>query len=351
MHDLPVPTTLQPMLGRLSRELPRGEFLYEPKWDGFRCLAFRSGGEVDLRSRHGRPLARYFPELVDGLRALPEERLVLDAEIVTEAGFPALMTRLHPAPSRVERLRQEVPAWLVCFDLIAVGSEDLRQRPFGERRALLEQLLEGVRAPLLLTPATDDPELAGTWLERFEGGGIDGVLAKPLDMSYEAGVRAMLKVKHERTADCVLAGVRLFPDRPVLSSLLLGLHDADGRLEHVGVVTSFRAARREELLDELAPLVAPLEGHPWEHGFLTGGSPMGRLPGAASRWSPAEMIQDWVPLAPERVCEVAYDHVDFDRFRHPARFKRWRPDRDPASCTFDQLEPPSAPVRELLRPA
>jgi ATP-dependent DNA ligase len=339
-HDLPLQPTLKPMLGRLTRELPRGDFLYEPKWDGFRCLAFRDGDQVDLRSRHGRPLARYFPELVEGLVALPSQRFAVDAEIVAEAGFPALMSRLHPAASRVERLRREIPATLVCFDLIALGNDALLTRPFAERRASLEELLSSAREPIRITPATSDPELAERWLDGFEDGGIDGVMAKPLDMPYEPGVRAMLKVKRERTADCVLAGVRLFPDRHALSSLMLGLYDAEGRLEHVGVVTSFREPRRIELLDELAPLVTSLKGHPWEHGFLVGGSPVGRLPGAAGRWSPGEMTQDWVPLAPERVCEVAYDHVDYDRFRHPARFKRWRPDRMPESCTFEQFAHP-----------
>jgi ATP-dependent DNA ligase len=348
MPDFPLPVSLRPMLGRLTRELPLGDLLYEPKWDGFRCLVFRNGGEVDLRSRHGRPLARYFPELVEGLLALPARSFVLDAEIVADAGFPALMSRLHPAASRVERLRRETPATLVCFDLLSLGEAALLDRAFVERRTRLEELLHDAVAPIRITPATDDPELAAGWLDRFEGGGIDGVMAKPLDMAYEPGARSMLKVKRERTADCVLAGVRLFPDKPLLSSLMLGLYDGEGQLEHVGVITSFRAARRLELLDELAPLVTQLEGHPWEHGFLTGGSPMGRLPGAAGRWTPGEMTQDWVPLAPERVCEVTYDHVDFDRFRHPARFKRWRPDRDPVSCTFEQLEAPVPAPGELL---
>ena len=348
MPEFRLPTSLRPMLGRLARELPRGDLLYEPKWDGFRCLAFRTGDEVDLRSRHGRPLARYFPELVEGLLALPARSFVLDAEIVAEAGFTSLMSRLHPAASRVARLSRETPTELVCFDVLASGDEQLLELPFAERRARLEELLGDAAAPILLTPATHDPDTAEGWLERFEGGGIDGVMAKPLDMRYEPGARAMLKVKLERTADCVLAGVRLFPDKPVLSSLLLGLYDSEGQLEHVGVVTSFREARRIELLDELAPLVTRLEGHPWEHGFLMGGSPMGRLPGAAGRWTPGEMTQDWVPLAPERVCEIAYDHLDFDRFRHPARFKRWRPDREPASCTFEQLKRPVAALPEML---
>lgn len=339
---------MKPMLGRLTRELPRGDFIYEPKWDGFRCLVFRDDDEVDLRSRHGRPLARYFPELVEALLALPEWRFVLDAEIVAEAGFPALMSRLHPAASRVERLRREVPATLVCFDLVACGDEDLRARPFARRRELLESVLDSPPAPLRITPATHDADIAAGWLDRFEGGGIDGVMAKALELPYEPGARSMLKVKRERTADCVLTGLRLFPDSGLLSSLMLGLYDADGQLEHVGVITSFSRARRAELLEELAPLVVPLEGHPWEHGFLLGGSPLGRLPGAAGRWTPGEMEQDWVPLAPARVIEVAYEHVDYHRFRHPARFKRWRPDRDPSSCTFEQLDIAGAAVDEVL---
>ena len=330
------------MLGRLARELPRGDFLYEPKWDGFRCLAFRCGDEVELRSRHDRPLGRYFPELVDGLRAVAAERFVLDGEITVEtpAGhdFSALMSRLHPAASRVESLSAATPATLTGFDLLGEGDADLRERPFAARRAALEALLAGGGPPVRLTAITDDPDTAAGWLERFHGGGVDGVMAKPRGLPYQPNARAMLKVKRERTLDCVVAGFRLLEDRPLPSSLLLGLHDERGELRHVGLASSFAERLRHELLDELRPLVVPLEGHPWEHGFLVEGGPMGRLKGAAGRWSPGEMALDWVPVAHVRVAEVSYDHLDGDRMRHPARFKRWRPDREPASCTFDQVE-------------
>ena len=319
------------MLGKLARELPRGDFVYEPKWDGFRCLAFRSGADVDLRSRKDRPLARYFPEIVEGLLALGAERFVLDGELIA-ADFPRLLARLHPAASRVERLRRESPASFVAFDLLALEDEDLRARSFAERRLGLERLVSAAAPPLVLTPATTDAGVAEAWLDRFEG-----VLAKQRQQRYEPGVRAMVKVKRERSLDCVVAGFRWLLERPLPSSLLLGLYDEYGQLHHVGVASSFGEAQRRLLLDELRPLVVPLEGHPWERGFLVGGSPIGRLKGAAGRWSPDEMEQDWVPIAPVLVCEVAYDQLDRDRLRHPARFRRWRPDRDPRSCTFEQL--------------
>jgi ATP-dependent DNA ligase len=330
------------MLGRLSRALPADGYLYEPKWDGFRCIVFRSGGEVDLRSRNDRPLARYFPELVDRFRSLSIEWFALDGELVVagDSGFDfaALMSRLHPAASRVERLSVRTPASFIAFDLLALGDRDLRPEPFLERRARLSSLLAGVDPPIHLTPLTDDAGVAEEWLELFRGEGIDGVIAKHSELPYQPGVRAMIKVKRERSLDCVIAGFRWFADRPVLSSLLLGLYDEEGDLQHIGVATQFSEGRRTELLDELAPLAVSLEGHPWELGFLTGGSPVGRLRGAAGSWRPAEMELDWVPLAPVRVCEVAYDHLDRGRLRHPARFRRWRPDRDPGSCTFEQLD-------------
>jgi ATP-dependent DNA ligase len=345
---LPVTPPLAPMLARLARELPVGGYVYEPKWDGFRCLAFRDGDEVDLRSRNQRPLARYFPEIVEALRALPEERLVLDGELVVAGrealDFVALLARLHPAASRVERLRAETPASFVAFDLPARGDDDLRKRPFSERRALLEERLHDAAPPLALTPATDDPERAAAWLDRFEG-----VVAKHRDLPYEPGRRTMVKVKHERTADCVVAGFRWLVDRPLPSSLLLGLFDERGELRHVGIAAGFSEARRHELLERLAPLVVPLAGHPWERGFLLAGSPTGRLKGSAGRWEPGEMEQDWVPVAPELVGEVGYDQLDDLRFRHPGRLRRWRPDREPESCTLDQLEAPAADLAELLR--
>jgi ATP-dependent DNA ligase len=342
---------LEPMLARLARELPGDGYLYEPKWDGFRCLVFRAGDEIDLRSRNHRPLARYFPELVEALLALPEAHFVLDGEIlVTRNGrfdFAALLARLHPAASRVERLRRETPALLVAFDLLGWDGEDLREQPFGRRRRLLGDLIAAARPPLFLTPLTDDREQAARWLERYEGRGVDGVVAKHRDLPYEPGRRQMIKVKRERTAECLVAGFRWLVERPLPSSLLLGLYDA-GVLRHVGIVSSFTEARRRELLDELRPLVTTLMRHPWEHGFLLAGSPTGRLRGAAGRWSPDEMEQDWTPLRPKLVCEIAYDQVDDHRFRHPARFLRWRPDREPSSCTLDQLEAPPTNPYELL---
>jgi ATP-dependent DNA ligase len=348
----PVQPPVVPMLGRLARELPIDGFAYEPKWDGFRCLAFRAAADVDLRSRNDRPLARYFPELVEPLLALPLQHVVLDGEIVATGpdgfDFAALLTRLHPAASRVQRLARETPARYIAFDLLAVGEEDLRDRPFVARRRALVDLLRAARAPLHLTAATEDAEIARAWLDRYQGQGIDGVMAKPLGLPYQPGVRAMVKVKHERTVDCVVAGCRLFADRPEVSTLLLGLYDVAGELRHVGVAGGFSARRRAELADALSPHVVGLEGHPWERGFLLGGSPIGRLKGAAGRWSPEEMTLDWIPLAPRLVCEVAYDHVDHDRFRHAARFRRWRPDRDPSSCLLAQLDVSSHAPEEVL---
>jgi ATP-dependent DNA ligase len=330
------------MLGRRVDALPRGDWIYEPKWDGFRCLAFRSGGEIELRSRHDRPLARYFPELAAGLTELPSTGFVLDGEIIVPGprgvDFDALLARVHPAASRVERLSRETPARFVVFDAVALDGEDLRELPFSERRVRLTALVGEGSSTVQVTPATRDPAVAAEWLAG-SGSGIDGVMAKAADLRYRPGERAMLKVKPERTADCVVAGFRPYVDRPLLSSLLLGLYDRDGDLRHFGIVQSFTRKRRRELLEELAPLCVPLAGHPWEHGFLPGGGPTGRLAGAAGRWSPGEMALDWVPLAPERVCEVAYDQLDNLRLRHPARFRRWRPDRDPSSCTLDQLAP------------
>jgi ATP-dependent DNA ligase len=339
------------MLARLERELPANGYLYEPKWDGFRCLAFRSGDDIDLRSRNQRPLARYFPELVEALGELSTTRFVVDGEIValseSDPDFVALLARLHPAASRVERLARETPALLIVFDVLAIDDEDLRERPFSERRDLLEKLLTGARPPVLLTPMTDDRVRAEQWLESFQGAGVDGIVAKHRELRYEEGARRMVKVKRERTADCVVAGFRWLGDRPLPSSLLLGLYD-DGELRHVGVASAFAEAHRRQLLEELAPYVVPLEGHPWEQGFLLAGSPTGRLRGAAGRWAPEEMEQDWTPIAPELVCEVAYEQVDDHRFRHPARFRRWRPDRDARSCTLEQLDAAPVALGELL---
>jgi ATP-dependent DNA ligase len=348
---LPLEPPIPPMLAQLARELPTDGFLFEPKWDGFRCLAFRSGDEVDLRSRHGRPLSRYFPELVEALLLLPRRAFVLDGEIVVggEAGldFPALLARIHPAVSRVERLRQETPASYIAFDVLALGRQDLCEKPFAERRRLLAGLLAEAAPPVVLTPITTEREIAEDWLERLAGAGIDGVVAKHESLPYRPGERAMVKVKRVRTAECVVAGFRWYVDRAVPASLLLGLYDEDGQLRHVGVSSSFTEAKRRELLELMKPYVVPLEGHPWEHGYLLGGGATGRLAGAAGRWTP-EMELDWAPLRPELVCEVAYDQVDGDRFRHPARFVRWRPDREALSCTLDQLELPPVELQELL---
>jgi len=340
------------MLARLTRELPADGYLYEPKWDGFRCLAFRERGVIDLRSRNQRPLARYFPELVDALLRLPAESFALDGEIVVATGsgfdFEALLRRLHPAASRVERLRAETPASLIAFDLLAHGPEDLRNRPFRERRRLLVEIVGEAGPPLFLTALTADLEEARRWLDRYQGAGIDGVVAKHRQLAYESGARAMVKVKHERTADCVVAGFRWFVDRPLPSSLLLGLYDVGGSLQHIGIASSFTEARRRVLLEELRHYVTDLAGHPWERGFLLGGGSTGKLRGAAGRWSAEEMELDWTPLRPELVCEVAFDQVDDGRLRHPARFHRWRPDLDADACTLAQLEPPAVSVRDLL---
>jgi ATP-dependent DNA ligase len=322
------------MLARLERELPRDGYLYEPKWDGFRCLVFRDGGEIDLRSRNERPLARYFPELVRALLALPVERYALDGEIVVAGDFEELLRRLHPAASRVERLSVETPASLIAFDLLMLGERDLRDLPFVERRRMLEHLFADAEAPLSLTEVTDDERRAAAWLDARNG--IEGVVAKHRDLRYEPGVRAMIKVKRERTADCLVAGFRWLHDRPLPRSLLLGLYDDAGVLQHVGIVSSIPESRRRALLEHVAPYVVELAGHPWELGFLVGCGSTGKLPGAAGRWTP-DMDQDWFPLAPELVCEVAYDQVDRCRFRHPARFRRWRPDLDPRGCTLAQF--------------
>jgi ATP-dependent DNA ligase len=340
------------MLARLARELPLDGYIYEPKWDGFRCLAFRDGDDVDLRSRNQRPLARYFPEIVEALLALPEERFALDGELVVvrdgRFDFEALLARLHPAASRVARLRTETPASFVAFDVLALDGDDLRGKPLRGRRQLLVQLLADVPPPLYLTPASEDARLAARWLDSFQGGGIDGVVAKHADQPYEPGRRAMVKVKREHTADCVVAGFRRYADRPLPSSLLLGLYDDAGALRHVGIASGFSRKVSGELLERLRPIVVPLAGHPWERGFLLPGSPIGRLRGAAGRWEPDEMAQDWAPVAPALVCEVAYEQLDDHRFRHPARFRRWRPDRDPGTCALHQLDFAAADARALL---
>jgi ATP-dependent DNA ligase len=332
------------MLAKLVRELPSGDYIYEPKWDGFRCLAAREDDDVMLVSRHGRPFGRYFPELDEALRGLDETDFTVDGEILAEGAggfeFAALLSRLHPAASRVEELRRRNPARLIAFDLVWIRGRDLRHTPFVTRRQLLESLLSDASPLVAPTPTTRDAAIASRWLRPVAGNGLDGVVAKRADLGYEPGRRSMLKVKLERTADCVVAGMRWMMDRRALGSLLLGLYDDDGRLRHVGVASSFSEAARRQLFDELSSLAIPLEEHPWAEGFLIERSPLGRLKGAAGRWTP-DMAMDWVPIRPERVCEVRYDRFDADRFRHPARFVRWRPDRDAESCGFDQLRDPA----------
>jgi ATP-dependent DNA ligase len=332
---------VDPMLAQLVREPPAHGFRYEPKWDGFRCVVAREGEQVEMRSRHGKPFARYFPELVEAFRGLPSEDCTIDGEIVIRTArgsdFAALMTRLHPAASRVLTLSAQTPARFVAFDLVWIDGEDLRAVPFAERRRRLETLLASPPPRIELTPITDDLAEARRWLASPDTVGIDGVVAKDPASPYEPGRRTMLKVKTVRTLDAVVAGFRWMMERPALGSLLLGLYDDRHDLRHVGVASSFSEDARQRFHDELLPLAIPLEEHPWAEGFLIDRSPLGRLKGAAGRWTP-DMAMDWVPLRLERVCEVAYDRIDVDRLRHPATFVRWRPDRDPDSCTFDQLD-------------
>ncbi len=334
---------IEPMLAKLTKTLPTGDvWLYEPKWDGFRAIAFRGNSDVFMQSRDLRPLDRYFPELHEAfLRKLPDG-CVIDGEIVivTRDGldFDALQLRLHPAASRVVKLAKETPAAFVGFDLLAVDGRDLRAAPQTERRALLEQVLARVEPPIYLTPMTRDRVVASEWLTRFEGAGLDGVIAKPAHGKYEPGKRAMIKMKHIRTADCVVAGLRWHKsgtDR--VGSLLLGLYDAGGTLQHVGVTSAFTMATRKQLALELAPLRrGALEKHPWRDWASAAGE-SARMPGAQSRWSAGKDLS-WEPLRVERVCEVQYDHLQGRRFRHATIFLRWRPDKRPSDCRYDQLE-------------
>src|SRR4051794_5975033 len=336
------------MLAKRLAELPVGDhWCYEPKWDGFRCLVFRERGAdgptVDLRSRNDRPRARYFPELVAALAALPGDDVVLDGEILVRVGdrfdFGAILLRLHPAASRVARLSVETPAVLVVFDALALGPTDLRAAPQAERRGQLETVMASAPPPLHLTPSTVVLEQARAWLDHG-GDAIDGVVAKDMTSSYQAGRRAMVKVKRQHTADCVVAGFRWLGGEPVVSSLLLGLFDDAGGLCHVGVASAFAQRRRRALVEVLRPYAVALAGHPWEHGFGLEGGALGRLRGTAGRWTP-DLGLDWQPLAPVLVAEVAFDAVDGIRFRHPPRFLRWRPDKRAAECTLEQLDPPA----------
>jgi ATP-dependent DNA ligase len=335
---------VEPMLAKLAEELPTGrDFLYEPKWDGFRAIVFRSRSDVFIQSRDLRPLDRYFPELHDlFLRALPAG-CVIDGEIViaTRKGldFDALQLRLHPAASRVEKLAKETPAGFVAFDVLAADGADIRDVPQHQRRAVLERLLADVEPPIHLTPMTRDAAVAREWLNQFEGAGLDGVIVKPADETYQPGKRAMIKVKHARTADCVVAGFRWHKSgKDAVGSLLLGLYDDGGALQHVGVTSSFTMAMRRQLVHELDPLRADaLSDHPWRHWAEADASRTGRMPGGQSRWSAGKDLS-WEPLRVERVCEVKYDHLQGDRFRHAAVFLRWRPDKRPSDCRYDQLE-------------
>lgn len=340
------------MLAKAVRELPLGDLLYEPKWDGFRCIVFRDGDKIELGSRNQRPLTRYFPELLAPLAAELPQRCVLDGELVipTPNGldFDLLGQRIHPADSRVQQLARDTPASYVAFDVLALGDRDLRPLPLAERREILISVLGSAKAPIHVTPATTDPDLARDWFERFEGSGFDGVMAKPLADPYVEDKRVQFKVKHHRTADCVVAGYRTHKNGGV-GSLLLGLYDEGNppQLHHVGVCSAFSAAQRRTLAGEVAPYEdGGIDGHPWSewaeplaHGNGDGAAAGVRMPGAPSRWS-GDRDLEWTPLRAELVVEVTYENVSAGRFRHPARFVRWRPDKAPEDCTYAQLEQP-----------
>jgi ATP-dependent DNA ligase len=352
---LPFQPPIEPMLAKAASAVPDGDgWLYEPKWDGFRALVFKDGADVYLQSRDLKPLNRYFPEVAAALAAGLPDRVILDGEIVIATGgaldFEALLLRIHPAKSRVALLAQEKPASFIAWDLLAEGDDDLREVPQAERRARLETALASVAPPIHITPATRDRATAEDWFRRFEGAGLDGVIAKPADAVYAPGKRAMFKIKHERTADCVVAGFRWYKDAKDthVGSLLLGLHDSAGVLHHVGICSSFTRERRAELARELEPLrEGAVEGHPWQHwADWQNDAGAQRKPGATSRWNRGKDLS-WEPLRVERVCEVAYDHLQGDRFRHATHFRRWRPDKPPAECRYDQLE--VTPAFELAR--
>jgi ATP-dependent DNA ligase len=332
----PLPLALEPMLAQLEPGLPQGDgWQYEPKWDGFRVLVHRSGERVDMVSRGGRPMTRYFPELLAPLRALDTDPYVFDGEIIVAGDggldFDALLQRVHPAESRIRLLSETTPAWVVAFDVLYAGEEDLRALPLRERRRRLESLLEEAAAPVYVTPCTTDPGLAADWFEVFEGAGLDGVIAKRLDQAYLPGKRGWVKVKHERTADCVVIGYRTHKDGDGVGSLLLGVYDAGDRLHYIGHTSSFSARERRELLERLKPMRVETEETSAEW-------PGGRWPGGQSRWSRGRGESDWNSIRPELVCEVSYDKLQSgERFRHAATFRRWRPDKPPSSCGFDQI--------------
>jgi ATP-dependent DNA ligase len=343
--QLPVMPPVAPMLAKSVAKIPDGAMSYEPKWDGFRSIIFRDGDEVEIGSRNERPMTRYFPEIVAAVLASLPERCVIDGEIVIpdaeghRLDFEALLQRIHPADSRVRLLAEQTPAAFVAFDLLALGDVDYMTEPFARRREVLDGALSKARPPIYVTPATTDAGLAEVWFSQFEGAGLDGVVAKPLDGDYQPDKRVMFKIKHERTADCVMAGYRLHKSGDdAIGSLLLGLYDDNAKLASIGVIGAFPMAKRKELFTELQPLVTSFDGHPWNWAAPTEGV---RNPRAAegSRWNAAKDLS-FVPLRPERVVEVRYDHMEGTRFRHTAQFVRWRPDRDPASCGFGQLDEP-----------
>lgn len=343
--QLPVMPPIAPMLAKSVKDIPSGSFSFEPKWDGFRSIIFRDGQEVEIGSRNERPMTRYFPEVVEAIKANVPDRCVIDGEIVVPDAegrrleFEVLQQRIHPAASRVNLLAEQTPAHFVAFDLLALDDTDYTETPFQQRRRLLEEVLAGARSPIHLTPATTDPEVAKQWFHQFEGAGLDGLIAKPLAGTYAPDKRVMFKVKHERTADCVVAGYRVHKSGPdAIGSLLLGLNTAEGELAFVGVIGAFPMERRRELFAELQPLVTTFDDHPWAWAEQEAGA---RTPRNAesSRWSAGKDLS-FTPLRPERVVEVRYDHMEGPRFRHTAQFVRWRPDREPHSCTYDQLDEP-----------
>jgi ATP-dependent DNA ligase len=341
--QLPVMPPVAPMLAKSVSEIPAGALSYEPKWDGFRSIVFRDGDEVEIGSRNERPMTRYFPEVVEAIKQNLPERCVIDGEIIVVIGdrleFEVLQQRIHPAASRVKLLSEQTPARFVTFDLLALDDIDYTTRPFEQRRVALEQVLAGASAPIHLTPATRDHDVAVQWFSQFEGAGLDGVVAKPLAGTYQPDKRTMFKIKHARTADCVVAGYRIHKSGPdSIGSLLLGLYKDSGELASVGVIGAFPAARRKELFAELQPLVTTFDDHPWAWAKQEEGT---RTPRSSefSRWN-ANKDLSFIPLRPELVVEVRYEHMEGDRFRHTAQFNRWRPDRDPRSCTYEQLEEP-----------
>ncbi|GAB1516326.1 ATP-dependent DNA ligase [Actinophytocola sp. KF-1] len=343
--QLPIMPPVKPMLAKPVKKIPTGEMSYEPKWDGFRSIIFRDGDDVEIGSRNERPMTRYFPELVEAVKANFPARCVIDGEIVVvgptgdRLDFEVLAQRIHPAASRVTMLSETTPAKFVAFDLLALDDEDYTTRSFADRRAALEAALAPAQAPIHLTRTTTDPAVAQQWFEQFEGAGLDGVIAKPLAGEYEPDKRVMFKIKHERTADCVVAGYRVHKSAPNrIGSLLLGLYNDEGVLASVGVIGAFPLARREELFEEMQELVTDFDNHPWAWAKQEEGT---RTPRNAegSRWQAGKDLS-FVPLRPERVVEVRYDHMEGVRFRHTAQFSRWRPDRDPRSCTYEQLEEP-----------